>query len=191
MEEELPTLRGLSADKSSLDESMPQVYEELHRLAVAYMRSERQGHTLQPTALVNEAYLRLLSQHSVDFNNRAQVLGVAAQMMRRILRKHAEKRSADKRGGNLTVVHLADSPEPAASPVLPFNEIDELLDRLALLDERQAKVVELRIFGGLTVDETSDFLKVSVATVHRDWATGKLWIASEMGGVGRQAHVRP
>jgi RNA polymerase sigma-70 factor (ECF subfamily) len=166
--------------KVSLDEVMPLVYDELHRIAGSYMRNERDGHTLQPTALVNETYLRLIGQHSVDFGNRAQVIGVAAQMMRRILRTHDEKRVTGKRGGDATVICLSDSPEPVAAPTVVFSEVDEVLNRLAVMDERQAKVAELRIFGGMTVEETAEFLEISVATVHRDWATGKLWLASEL-----------
>lgn len=166
--------------KGSLDAVMPQVYDELHRLAAAYMRRERASHTLQPTALVNETYLRLAGQHSVDFNNRAQVLGVAAQMMRRILRTHEEKRATEKRGGDQTVLCLSDSPEPSAAPEVFFGEVDELLDRLAELDERQAKVAELRIFGGLTSEEIAEFLSISTATAHRDWVSGRLWLASEL-----------
>lgn len=164
----------------SLDTVMPLVYDELHRLAASYMRRERDGHTLQPTALVHETYMRLLGQHSVDFSNRAQLLGVAAQMMRRILATHAEKRDAHKRGGDVTRICLDEAPEPAAASTPPFNDVDEALDRLALLDERQAKVVELRIFGGMTVEETAEFLHVSPATVHRDWASGRLWLAREL-----------
>ena len=166
--------------KLSLDEVMPQVYDELHRLASVYMHRERQGHTLQPTALVNETYLRLIGQHSVDFQNRSHLLGVAAQMMRRILRTHEEKRGTDKRGGDVTVICLSDSPDIAVAPALVFSEVDDVLNRLAVLNERQAKVAELRIFGGLTVEETAEFLHISVATVHRDWASGKLWLAREL-----------
>jgi len=166
--------------KVSLDVVMPQVYDELHRLAASYMSRERDGHTLQPTALVNETYLRLIGQHSVDFSNRAQLLGVAAQMMRRILSTHEERRRADKRGGDVTMICLEDSPEPAAAPLM-FSDVDDVLNRLAELDARQAKVAELRIFGGLTPEETGEFLQISVATVHRDWASGKLWLARELG----------
>jgi RNA polymerase sigma-70 factor (ECF subfamily) len=171
--------------KVSLDEVMPQVYDELHRLAAAYMRRERNSHTLQPTALVNETYMRLIGQHSVDFNNRAQLLGVAAQMMRRILKTHEEKRSADKRGGDMTIICLSDSAEPAAASELFFGEVDDLLDRMAELDARQAKVAELRIFGGLTTEETAEFLGISIATAHRDWVSGRLWLTKELRGNAR------
>lgn len=174
--------RSEAGQKLSLDAMMPQVYDELHRLASSYMSRERDSHTLQPTALVSETYLRLVGQHSIDFGNRAQLLGVAAQMMRRVLKTHAEKRNAEKRGGDVTIVCLSDSPEPAAAPELLFEDVDELLDRMAALDERQAKVAELRIFGGLTTEETAEFLGVSVATAHRDWVSGRLWLASELKG---------
>lgn len=170
--------------KVSLDAVMPQVYDELRRLAAAYMRRERQSHTLQPTALVNETYLRLIGQHSVDFANRSQLLGVAAQMMRRILKTHEEKRCTDKRGGDQTILRLDDSPEPSAAPQLIFSDVDELLDRLAELDARQAKVAELRIFGGLTSEEVAEFLSISAATAHRDWVSGRLWLTSELQGKG-------
>lgn len=167
-------------DKVSLDSMLPEVYSELHRLAAGYMRHERAGHTLQPTALVNEAYLRLARQHSLDFSNRGQLLGVAAQMMRRILRSHDERRGASKRGGEVTIVCLTQSKEPAAPTVLAFTDVDEALNRLAALDDRQSTVAELRIFGGMNSQEIGDFLRISVATAHRDWATARLWLMAEL-----------
>ena len=166
--------------KLLLDEVIPLVYDELRRLAAAYISRERAGHTLQPTALVNETYMRMISQHSVDFSNRAHLLGVAAQMMRRILRTYGETRNAEKRGGDITLIRLSDSPEPAAASDIAFSDIDEVLNRLTDLNERQSKVAELRIFGGLTPEETAEYLEISVATVHRDWASGKLWLAREL-----------
>lgn len=173
------------AQASPLDAIIPKIYDELRRLAGSYMRKERGGHTLQPTALVNETYMRLIQQHNVDFANRAQVMGVAAQMMRRLLANHAEKRDAGKRGGDVTRICLTDAPEAAAEQALVFNELDQALERLAALDERQAKVVELRIFGGLSVEETAEFLNISAATVHRDWASGRLWLARELRSPSR------
>lgn len=173
--DDLPPHRQLS-----LDAVLPQVYDELHRLASAYMRGERSSHTLQPTALVNETYLRMLHQHSVDFSNRAHVIGIAAKMMRRILRTHEEQRKAGKRGGEQTLLCLADAPEPSARPVLLFGEVDEALERLTQMDERQGRLAELRIFGGLTTQETADFLGISLATAHRDWVSARLWLASEL-----------
>lgn len=174
------SLANLPPPLGSLDSLIPRIYDELHRLAASYMRRERDGHTLQPTALVNETYMRLAQQHSIDFANRAQVIGVAAQLMRRILATHAQRRDAGKRGGDVTRICLSDGPEIAAESVLLYDEVNQALDRLAALDERQAKVVELRIFGGLSVEETAEFLRVSVATVHRDWASGRLWLAREL-----------
>ncbi len=171
---------GSTGRKVALDAVLPLVYDELHRLAASYLRNERAGHTLQPTALVNETYLRLIGQHSVDFSNRAHLLGVAAQMMRRILHTHEEKRRANKRGGEFTIVCLADSPEPVALAPIAFSDVDEVLDRLAALDQRQSQVAELRIFGGLTLEEIADYLGVSVATAHRDWNSGRLWLAREL-----------
>ena len=183
-------MQGNSVNKLSLDDVMPQVYDELHRLAASYMRNERNGHTLQPTALINETYLRLITQHSVDFGNRSHVIGVAAQMMRRILRTHDEKRIAGKRGGGATMICLADTPEPSIAPVLGFNDLDEALNRLGELDPRQAAVAELRIFGGLTAEEIADFLKVSVATAHRDWASGRLWLTQQLRKTPRAPQVQ-
>lgn len=168
---------GGPGDRSSLDAAMPQLYDELHRIADIYMSRERGSHTLQPTALIHETYLRLMGQHSVDFQNRAQVLGVAAQMMRRILANYGEAKKAEKRGADCTMVYLSDSPDVAQSDPVVFDELNQALDRLAAMDARQAQVVELRVFGGLTVEEVAEFLNISVATVHRDWASGRLWLA--------------
>lgn len=174
-------MEGLpQTQRLTLDAVLPQVYDELHRLAAAYMRGERSSHTLQPTALVNETYLRMLSQHSVDFTNRAQLLGIAARMMRRILRTYDDQRTAEKRGGEQATICLSDAPEPFAHPPLLFGEVDQALERLALLDARQAKVAELRIFGGLTTQETAEFVEVSLATAHRDWVSARLWLAQEL-----------
>jgi RNA polymerase sigma-70 factor (ECF subfamily) len=168
--------------KLSLDDAMPLVYDELHRLAATYMRRERDDHTLQPTALINEAYLRLIGQHSVDFSNRAHLLGTAAQMMRRIPSTHQESRSAEKRGGDFTIVCLTESSEPRDANVLIFSEVNEVLTRLEKLDRRQAQVAELRIFGGLTAEESAEFLGISAITVHRDWVSARLWLARELRG---------
>lgn len=169
--------------KFALDEALPLVYEELHRLAVTYMRRERDDHTLQPTALINEAYLRLVGQHSVDFTNRAHLLGTAAQMMRRILSTHQESRSTEKRGSQFTIVCLTEASEPVDANALVFSEVDEVLKRLERLDSRQALVAELRIFGGLTAEESAEYLGVSAITVHRDWVSARLWLARELRGL--------
>ena len=122
----------------------------------------------------------MLSQHSVDFDNRAHLLGIAAKMMRRILRTYEDQRNADKRGGEQTTICLSDAPEPFARPVLLFGEVDQAIEKLALLDARQAKIAELRIFGGLTTQETAEFVGVSLATAHRDWVSARLWLAQEL-----------
>jgi len=166
--------------KNDLDAVLPHVFAELHRLAASMLWRERSSHTLQPTALVNEVYLRLVGQRTLNFSNRAQVLGVAAQMMRRILCTHEEARNTSKRGGEMTIVCLDDAPEPEGGDELPFGLVDEILDRLAKLDPRQAKVAELRIFGGLTLEEAAEFLNVSSATVSRDWFSAKLWLTREL-----------
>jgi RNA polymerase sigma-70 factor (ECF subfamily) len=167
--------------KDSLDAVIPVMYDELRQLAASYMRHERASHTLDPTALVNETYLRLLGQHSVDFANRAQVLGVAAQMMRRILMTHEEKRKADKRGGDFTIVCLTDTQELEASgDSHAFCAVDQVLNRLEQMDARQAKVAELKIFGGMTSEEIAEFLQISRATVQRDWLSGRLWLIREL-----------
>ena len=159
---------------------IPLVYGELRRMAAGYMRRERTGHTLQATALVHEAYLKLLGQHSVDWQNRAHFFGIAAQVMRRILIDHARGHVRDKRGGGREAVPLDEalvfSPERSAD----FLELDSALERLAELDPRQAKIVELRFFGGLTVEEAAEVLGISPKTVKRDWSVAKAWLHGEL-----------
>lgn len=169
-----------SSESLGLIEAFPLVYDELYKLASGSMRREREPHTLQPTALIHEAYLRLRSQHGVEFGNRAQLLGVAAQLMRRILSTREEKRHAGKRGNDFAIVRIGDATEPAAPTVVIFSDVDDVLNRLAALDDRQAKIAELRIFGGLTAEEIGECLHVSAATVNRDWASAKVWLAREL-----------
>jgi len=158
---------------------MPLVYNELHRLASSYMRRERRNHTLQPTALLNEAYLRLLGQNRTDWRSRAQFFGVAAQFMRRILVDHARARVSAKRlGGAAEPLDEATVAAPSRPPELLA--LDEALERLARVDPRKARVVELRYFGGLTVEETADVLEVSAITVMRDWSFAKAWLQREL-----------
>jgi len=170
-------------DRQALDRLLPLVYAQLRRQARAQLARERGSHTLQPTALVHEAFLRLVDQHSVRWQNRAQFFGVAAQLMRRILVDHARSRVAAKRGGQALRIPFDDAAEVAAHPaetdVLLLNQA---MERLAELDERQAKVVELRYFGGLTVEEAAAFLDVSEVTVKRDWAMAKAWLYRELRG---------
>jgi RNA polymerase sigma factor (TIGR02999 family) len=157
--------------------AMPEAYDELRRLARNYLQSERSDHTLQPTALVHEAYLRLLDQHQIDFANRGQFLGVAARMMRRILTNHALARTAAKRGGEDVVrLTLDDALDFYHERELSVVAVDEALRELALLDARQAQIVELRFFGGLTLEEAAEVLKISLAMVKREWATAKMWL---------------
>ncbi|MEP6835764.1 MAG: sigma-70 family RNA polymerase sigma factor [Gemmatimonas sp.] len=167
---------GSITDKATLDALLPVVYEELHALAQRFLRTERPDHTLQPTALVNEAYLRLSAQRSVNWVNRAQFFGVAAQMMRRILVTHAESRNAAKREGLATRVTLDDSISWAGGRELDLVELDEALTSLAAFDPRQARVVEQRFFAGLSIDETAEVLDISPATVKREWTVAKAWL---------------
>ncbi len=175
-------LREWSAgDPSAADRLLPVVYGELRRLAAACLRRERSGHTLQPTALVNEAWLRLADQ-STPWQNRAHFLGVAAGAMRRILVDHARRRQAKKRGGEVLRVTLTDGVAAGPGNELDLVRLDEALERLAALDERQARMVTMRFFAGLTVEETAEALDVSEKTVKRDWAAAKAFLLRELGG---------
>ena len=173
-----------SNDKQGLDQMLPVVYEELHRLATQYLSREATGHTLQPTALVNEAYLRLVDQQRVDWRNRAQFLGVAAQMMRRILVNHARDRAALKRGGNAEQVSLSLLESPSGRPDVDLIALEGALERLAAIDERKCRVVELRFFGGLTTEEIGEVLQISGATVEREWAFARVWLFDAIEGTG-------
>jgi RNA polymerase sigma factor (TIGR02999 family) len=165
--------------KAGLDSMLPALYAELHRIAEACLAGERPDHTLQPTALVNEAYLRLIGQHHIDWSSRPQILGVAARMMRRILVNYAEARNAQKRGGGFRVP-LDDQLELMESGHLDIRSLDLALDRLEQIDERQARIVELRFFSGLSVEDTAAALNISPATVKRAWRMARLWLAREL-----------
>jgi len=168
-------------DQNALNQLMPLVYAELRRLAASYLSRERSDHTLQPTALVNEAYLRLIDQNGVAWENRAQFFGIAAQMMRRILVNHARDRHADKRGGpELLRVSLDDAISFFEERDVNLVALDEALTRLEEMDQRQSQIVELRFFGGLTIEEVAAQLHTSPATVKREWATAKLWLQREL-----------
>jgi RNA polymerase sigma factor (TIGR02999 family) len=169
-------------DKRGLDQMLPVLYQELHRLASHYLSREAVGHTLQPTALVHEAYLRLVDQRRVDWRNRAQFLGVAASMMRRILVNHARGRVARKRGGGAQQVSLSLIESPSGRPEVELIALEEALGRLAALDERKSKVVELKFFGGLTIEEIGEVLGISGATVEREWAFARAWLYDAMEG---------
>ncbi len=172
-------------DRSALERLVPLVYEELHRIASRYLTGERPGHTLQSTALVHEAYVRMIDQRLADWQSRAQFFGLAAQAMRRILVDHARSRTRAKRGAETPRVAL-DSVELAATQggVDPEDAvaIDVALDRLETVDPGQARIVELRFFGGLTVEETAEVLGVSPSTVKREWALAKAWLHRELAG---------
>jgi RNA polymerase sigma-70 factor, ECF subfamily len=167
-------------DKTALDKLTPLVERELHRIARHYMRRENPGHTLQTTALVNEAYIRLVNQRDVRWQNRAHFFGIAAQIMRRILLNHARNRHRVKRGGGATQVSLSEAAVVSEEKSAELIALDEALERLAEVDERKARVVELRYFGGLSVEEAAEVLGVSQVTVMRDWNMAKAWLTREM-----------
>jgi len=162
-------------DVSARDQLFPIVYDELRKRAAGYLRRERRGHTLPPTALVHEAYLRLIGQKSA-WQNRAQFFGVASQMMRRILVDHARARSAAKRPGSGLRVALQEDAGAVAPLEVDLILLDRALDELAALDQRQGRVVELRFFGGLSLEEIAETLGVSLATVNRDWRLARAWL---------------
>ena len=176
-------LESSKGDKQALDQLMPAVYGELRRLAESFIQSERPDHTLQATALVHEAYLRLIDQRSVDWKNRAQFFALAAKMMRRILVNHAEAHKAAKRGGPAQKLSLDEAISFFTDQQLDLLELNEALERLSSLDERQSQIVELRFFAGLAIEEIADVLKVSPATVKRDWTMAKTWLLRELSQV--------
>ncbi|MFN2509979.1 MAG: sigma-70 family RNA polymerase sigma factor [Pyrinomonadaceae bacterium] len=169
-------------DPQALERVTPLVYEELRRQAARYLRRERPGHTLQTSGLINEAYLRLVDAQDVHWQSRAHFFAIAANLMRRILVEHARRRDADKRGGSQIRVPLHDALPVAAETDVDLLAIDEALDRLAAIDPRQARVVELRFFSGLSVEETAAALDVSPKTVKRDWSVARAWLRREIGG---------
>ena len=164
------------------DGIVPIVYAELRRLAASYLSRERQGHTLQPTALVHEAYVRLIDQRQIDWNNRAQFIGLAAVMMRRILVNHARDRIADKRGGGAEHVPLTLAGEGIGAPEVNLLDLHEALNDLTATDPRKGRIVELKFFGGLTTAEIAEHLGLSVATVERDWKFARAWLYRAMAG---------
>jgi RNA polymerase sigma factor (TIGR02999 family) len=169
------------ADTATLNAALPALYNELREIAASYLRKERAGHTLQPTALVHESYLRLVSQRTVDWGNRLHLLSIAARMMRRILASHATARQTTKRDSGAPVAELEAAIEFEDRTQISVGKIDEALNSLEALDARQARVVELRFFGGLTVEETAEVLGVSPRTVKRDWLTARHWLQREIG----------
>lgn len=167
-------------NRQALDALMPLVAAELHRLARGYLHRESKGHTLQPTALVNELYLRLVDRRKVSWNNRAHFFGFAAQTMRRILVDHARAQRTDKRGKNVHKISIDEQLDVSIQRDIDLVALDDALETLATLDARQSRIVELRFFGGLTLDETAEVMDVGVATVSRDWASAKAWLYREL-----------
>jgi RNA polymerase sigma-70 factor (ECF subfamily) len=165
----------------ALEDLMPVVYEDLHRIAAGYMHRESAGHALQPTALVSEAYLRLIDQRRVKWRNRAHFFGVAAGMMRRILVDHARRRRAERRGGEWERVTLTGLEVPRNAPsLIDVLALHESLERLAVFDPQQARIVELRYFAGLTIDEAAEVVGVSEATIAREWTIAKAWLRADL-----------
>ena len=168
-------------DQAALERLMPLVYSELRRLATNYLRKERQGHTLQPTALVNEAYLKLVDQRNAKWQNRAQFFGISAQLMRRILVDHARQHQAAKRGGvdqqRLSITSAERLMKQSEVDLLALNEA---LDELTKMDPQQGRIVELKFFGGLSIEETAEVLGIGHATVERDWKMARAWLRKQL-----------
>ncbi len=171
---------GSGGDAHALESLLPLVYEELHRQAIRFFHRERAGHTLQPTALVNEVYLRMIDQHEVSWQNRAHFFGVAAQMMRRILVSHARSREAKKRGGGAQQITLDERVAAAPERDLNLLALDEALTKLEAIDAEKSRMVELRFFSGLSVEETAEVMGVSPRTIDRQWQTAKAWLHREV-----------
>src|SRR5215468_107030 len=168
-------------DRTALDKLMPLVHSELRRLAANYLRRERQNHTLQPTALVNEAYLKLVDQRSAKWQSRAQFFGVAAQLMRRILVDHAREHQAAKRGGvDQQRLSITSAEGLARKPNIDLLALNEALDELAAMDQQQSRIVELKFFGGLSIEETAEVLGIGHATVERDWKLARAWLRRQL-----------
>ena len=169
-----------NGDRAALDKLLPVVEEELRRLAHRYMSRERAGHTLQTTALVNEAFVRLVNRRNVQWQNRAHFFGIAAQLMRTILVDHARSHAAVKRGGGAHKFELDEAMVVSQQKAAEVLALDDALKQLALIDPQQSRIVELRFFGGLTVEETAEVLHLSPATIKREWSTAKAWLYREL-----------
>jgi RNA polymerase sigma-70 factor, ECF subfamily len=172
--------RWSEGDADALESLMPLVYDELHRLAASYLRRERRQHTLQPTALVNELYLKISDQQRTTWRNRAQFFGIAAQLMRRILVDYARAHYASKRGGDRFLVSLRKLAVFGAEPDADLLALHDVLNHLETIDPNQARIVELRFFGGLTINETAEVMQISHATVEREWRTAKAFLKREL-----------
>jgi RNA polymerase sigma factor (TIGR02999 family) len=171
-----------NGDKKALEALMPLVYGELHRLAKRYLRRERSDHTLQSTALVHEAYLRMVDQKGMQWQNRAHFFAVAAQMIRRILVDHARTHKAEKRGGGTPKLALDEAIGVPQRRDLNLVALDDAINTLTGMDPQQGRIVELRFFGGLSIEETAEVLSISPATVKRDWAVAKAWLYRDLSG---------
>jgi RNA polymerase sigma factor (TIGR02999 family) len=169
-----------AGNRAALDALTPLVYDELRRLAGHYLRRERPDHTLQSTALVHEAYMRLIDQRNVRWQNRAQFFGLAAELIRRILVDHARAKQAAKRGGTAVKLTLDEALDASAGRDLDLVRLDDSLKALAEVDAQQSRIVELRYFAGLTIEETAEALDISPATVKRDWVVAKAWLRRQM-----------
>jgi len=169
-----------NGDKAALDKLMPLIYEELRQLARHYMNRERAGHTLQTTALVNEAYLRLINRKQVHWQNRAHFFAIAAHLMRSILVDHARSHAYAKRGGGARKIALDEALAVSQQRAADVVALDDALKRLAEIDRQQSRIVELKFFGGLTIEETAEVLELSPATIKREWSTAKAWLYHEL-----------
>ena len=169
-----------NGDKAALDKLMPLIYEELRQLARHYMNRERPGHTLQTTALVNEAYMRLVNRKGVHWQNRAHFFAIAAQLMRSILVDHARSHAYAKRGGGAHKIALDDAMAVSQQRAADVVALDDALKRLAEIDPQQSRIVEMKFFGGLTIEETAEVLGLSPATIKREWSTAKAWLYHEL-----------
>lgn len=169
-----------NGDRRALDELLPLVYEELRRLAGAYLRREREAHTLQSTALVHEAFLRMVNQRDVEWHGRAHFFGIAAQMIRRILVDHARAQRTAKRGSGAVMLELDESIAASQQRDLDLIALDDALSRLGAMDRRQGRIVELRFFAGLSVEDTAEVMGISTATVKREWASARAWLFREV-----------
>jgi RNA polymerase sigma factor (TIGR02999 family) len=190
MTEEMPSPNSFTrllldwsdGDEGARNEMLPLVYDELRRLAALYLLRERRDHTLQPTALVHEAYLRLIDQRQVNWKNRAQFVGVAAVMMRRILVNHARDRAAHKRGGAAERVSLSLAHAIGEGPAVDLIALHDALDALAAIDPRKSRIVELKFFGGLTIAEIAEVMELSPATIEREWSFSRAWLYDALAG---------
>jgi len=167
-------------DGAALDKLIPLVYQDLRRIAARQLRQERPNHTLQPTALVHEMFLKLVDQDRIQWQNRAQFFGIAAQLIRRVLVDYVRTRNAEKRGGGAVTIALDDVAAEGGGREIDLIRLDEALQSLAATDEQQSRVVEIRFFGGLSIEETAEVLGISTSTVKRDWIAAKAWLYREM-----------